>query len=284
MNELDEIKIRKEIEKLDAEIKQASLKWWKKPSYIGLLLTFTSIIVGILTGFIDLKKLEIGYENQIKEIKGDHSNELDSLNQIFKNQSDSLNEGIERLNLENNRLVVFNDSIRGKNKTLKISNLKLINKTRRTKQERDSYLNQVNQKKEELKKIAIAINDISDKRIKLNSQILVTCDYAYTSMRNPAVNDEYRFGTYDTYIESFYKNVKEYVDSTSTLYIKYEEVFSQMKKDFKEWEKNDGHNDFGVDLYKSESDDNRRVLMYFTDKYFDEQIKILLDETKTMIK
>ena len=284
MKELEEIKIRKEIEKLDAEIKQASLKWWKKPSYIGLLLTFTSIIVGILTGFIDLKKLEIGYENQIKEIKGNHSNELDSLNQLFKIQSDSLNKGIERLNIENNRLLLFNDSIRGKNKTLKVSNLKLTNETKRTKQERDSYLNEVNQKKEELKHIAIAINNISDKRIKLNFEILVTCDYAYTSMRNPAINDNYRFGAYDTYIESFYKNAKEYVDSTSTLFRKYEEVFSQMRKDFKEWEKNDGYNDFGLDLYKSESDDNRRVLMYFTDKYFDEQMVILFEDTKTIIK
>lgn len=277
MNELEEIKIKKEIEKLDVEIKQISQMWWKNPTYLGLLLTFTSILVGIITGFIDVKELEIGYKDQIKELEDNHKHRIDSLSIVFASETNSLK--TSNLVLRNE-----NDSFNRSNSELDLLNSALRIETKKTRKEKDIYLLEVSRKKEELKNIAITITTISNKRIELNSQILLICDYAYTSMTNPYIRSDKRFDIYDDYAKSFFKNAKENIDSTSTIYKKYGEIIINMRKELLDASKKDGKRDDGLDLYKYCTDENRRLMLHFTDKYFNEIFNTLFDSTKAIIK
>lgn len=277
MNELEEIKIKKEIEKLDIEIKQISQMWWKNPSYLGVLLTFTSILVGIITGFIDVKNLEIGYKDQIGILKANHFHRVDSLSKASAYKTDSLNKNLLVLKNKNDSFNAYNSELISINNALQLE-------TEKTKSQTDIYLKEVIIKKKELKNIAITITDISKKRIGLNSQILLVCDYVNTSMTSHFILSGKRFDMYDDYAKFFLEDVKEYIDSTSSIYKKYEEIIIDMRKRLLDASKKDGKRVDGFDLYKSITDDNRRTMLYFTDQYFNEILNSLFDSTKAIIK
>lgn len=277
MNELEELKIKKEIEKLDIEIKQISQLWWKNPSYLGVLLTFTSILVGIITGFIDVKNLEIGYKNQIDTLKANHFHRVDNLSKASAFKTDSLNKNLIVLKNKNDSFNAYNSELISINNALQLE-------TEKTKNQTDIYLKEVIIKKKELKNIAITITDISKKRIGLNSQILLVCDYANTSMTSHFIQSGKRFDVYDDYAKFFLEDVKEYIDSTSSIYKKYEEIIIDMRKRLFDASKKDGKRADGFDLYKSITDDNRRTMLYYTDQYFNEILNSLFDSTKAIIK
>ena len=57
---------RLELEKLRAEIAEASLAWWKRPGYLGgltpIMLAFLGVGTAWTTGFFDIKRQELATE------------------------------------------------------------------------------------------------------------------------------------------------------------------------------------------------------------------------------
>ncbi|MEM6684762.1 MAG: hypothetical protein AAF617_03110, partial [Bacteroidota bacterium] len=102
--ELEKLKLRE-------EIKTLGQPWWKKASYLGIMipaiLTLLTILTGIITGFIDLKKQEIGYESQIEELSKNYKKYKDSIRKRMEGIDYELQGKIE----ENKRLIVSIDSL-----------------------------------------------------------------------------------------------------------------------------------------------------------------------------
>jgi hypothetical protein len=84
---LQERKLRREDEKLAAEIRELNRPWWQKAGYLGVLapstLALVTLLIGVYTGFFEKKRLE----NDIKQLKTEKENseaQIDSLHDSVK--------------------------------------------------------------------------------------------------------------------------------------------------------------------------------------------------------
>jgi hypothetical protein len=127
-----------EEEKLALEIKELKKPWWKQTSYLTILATFISIMTGIITGYIDVKKMEIGYEDKIK-----------SLNSGFKKDSILLD----------NKIIEKEKTLN----TLKQNNGKLEQTLISANQSLKNSINQKEVLKKEILKKTITLKNLSKK-------------------------------------------------------------------------------------------------------------------------
>lgn len=120
-----------ETKKLELEIKELELIWWKKPSYLGIILTsliaVTSVLIGLYTGIIDDTKKK--QEKQIHE----NNLEIDSLQKAgdkLRNQNLLLIDSASNSRLRNEKLLIEKKTALELLEQQKAENQKLFEKFR----------------------------------------------------------------------------------------------------------------------------------------------------------
>lgn len=101
-------KARLECEKLEAEIAQAKLEWWKRPGYLGSLVPIVLAVVGFLsafwTGYFDTRRETL--EVQVDALKTERN--------LLAEETAQLEAQRETLEHENRDLVSKNEQIQSK--------------------------------------------------------------------------------------------------------------------------------------------------------------------------